>query len=69
MKTEVYDRYIIERDKEYLVAVAYPQKLLTRWSISPWDAAMIEDKSEANRLARRVKGRVRQFNPVTGVLV
>ena len=60
--------FIISKGNEFLVAISYPCSRLPRYSISPWDAAMIRKLDDARRIAKILGGKVRKFNPVTGVL-
>ena len=62
-------RYIIQKGNEFLVAIAYTDTKLPRYSMSPWDAAPIERKEDAERVAEKVGGDVKVFNPVSGVMV
>lgn len=57
---------IIRKNGEYLVALPYPDTLVTRWSISPWDGYRMTDSGTADQLAKRVGGVVAEFNTLTG---
>ena len=37
-----------------------------RWSLSPWDAWRTRDLEAARRVARKVGGELRLFNPIVG---
>ena len=61
-------QYIIQKGNEFLVAIAYPEKQIPRYSTSPWDAAPIYSMEDARLVAEKVGGEVRTFNPVSGVI-
>ena len=61
-----YGGWIVYANGEYLVAVAYTDTKLCRWSVSPYDAAFFPDKQDAERVALKVGGSIKRFNPITG---
>jgi len=60
--------FIVERGGAYLVAVSYTENKVLRWSQSKFDAARIEDHKTADRIAGKVGGVVKMFEPLTGKL-
>jgi len=46
--------------------VPYTDTILTRWSISPWDAYWTRNRRVAKKIAARVDGVVMEFNRITG---
>lgn len=60
--------FIVERGGAYLVAVPYTDNNVLRWSQSKFDAARIEDYKTADRIAKKVGGVVKMFEPLTGKL-
>lgn len=60
--------FIVERGGAYLVAVPYTDNKVLRWSQSKYDAARIEDYKTADRVAKKVGGVVKMFEPITGRL-
>lgn len=63
-----YDGILIQKGKKYLVAVRNNGKQTLKWSTSPWDGVLIEKLSDAQRVAKKVGGKIVRFNPVTGVI-
>lgn len=68
MKVNDYDTWIIRFGKVYLVAVAYEDTGMCRFSESIYNAARFSDWNDANMIARRTGGEIMRFNPVTGVI-
>lgn len=66
MKVSDYDTYVIRYGNVYLVAVAYEDTKICRFSDSPYDALPFDDVYEAKRVASRTGGSAVRFNPVTG---
>jgi len=66
MDVSIYDGWIIFAHGEYLVAVAYEDTRMCRWSTSPFDALLIHDVNEALRIAQIARGKIHKFNPITG---
>lgn len=60
--------FVVERGGAYLVAVPYTENKVLRWSQSKYDAVMIEDYKTADRIAEKVGGVVKRFEPITGRL-
>ncbi len=61
-----YMRHIVEKDGRYLVG--HVVNGVCRYSTSVYDAWFTNDISTANRVARKLKGRRRTFNYLTGVV-
>ena len=61
--------YIIKRGSEYLVAVLHTKPQVIRWSIYRYDAARIDRRADAERVARITGGDVLTFYPAEGVTV
>ena len=56
---------IVRRGNEYLVGkIVFCNEL--RWSLSRWDAWRTRDLEAARRVARKVGGEMRLFNPIVG---
>lgn len=68
MDVKRMDRWVVYMDGQYLIAMAYTDTKLCRWSNSPFNAAMFERIEDAQKLAGKVCGNVRKFNPITGVV-
>ncbi len=66
MDINSYGGWIVYANGEYLVAVAYLDTKFCRWSISPYNAAFFPDKHDALKVARKVDGSIKWFNPITG---
>lgn len=62
-------RYIISRNRQYLVGIPYYCTLKPRWSNSPYDAARIKNANDARAVAKKVGGNVHRFNPLNGEVV
>lgn len=60
--------YIIRRDSEYLVAIAYSDSKTARWSPSAWDAVRIPWLDEAQKVARIFGAEIVRFSNVDGVI-
>ena len=58
--------FLIKKNGEYLVGLPYPDSMVMRWSVSPWDGARIYKKSIAEKVADKVGGLVVKFDQVTG---
>ena len=58
--------WIVRRGSEYLVAMAYIDKRMVRWSTSAYDAARIQDRDKAEKVAGVVGGTVVIFDRITG---
>lgn len=58
--------YVVGIHNQYMVAMAYEERRVLRTSPSIYDAARISDLKKATHLARRVRGKVIAFNPITG---
>lgn len=63
-----YNVWLVRVDTEYLVAVAYEDTKMCRWSRSPFDALQIKDLNSALEIAKAAKGTVVRFNTITGVI-
>lgn len=59
--------YIIRKDGQYLVAIAYTDSKTPRWSVSAWDAVRIMWIDEAEKVAAKVGGEVVMFSNIHGV--
>lgn len=59
-----YDRFVVERNRQYLVFVRDGKWL--KFSTSPYDAARLRTQNEARAVARKIGGRVAVFNNLTG---
>jgi len=68
MDISKYDVWLVRVGQEYLVAVAYDDTKMCRWSNSPFDALQITDINSAMIVARAAKGTVVRFNTITGKL-
>lgn len=68
MDIRKYTTLIIKRENEYLVGCILNSGGMTRWSNSAWDAWHTREWFDAQRVAKRVGGRIMLFNPVTGEL-
>ena len=56
---------IVRRGNEYLVGkIVFCNEL--RWSLSRWDAWRTRSMEDARKVARRVGGVPRLFNPIVG---
>ena len=66
MKVSDYDGWVIRYGKVFLVAVAYEDTKMCRFSESPYNAAMFMDMNDAIGIAGRTGGEVVRFNPVSG---
>ena len=66
MNVKQYDAWIVQVENQYLVAVAYKDTNMCRWSTSPFDAAQIEDINAALTIAKAAGGHIVRFNPITG---
>lgn len=60
--------YIIRKDGEYLVALAYLDSKTPRWSVSAWDAVRIIWREDADRIVEKLGGEVLKFSNVRGVI-
>ena len=60
--------YIIRKDGQYLVAIAYTDSKTPRWSVSAWDAVRIMWRQDAERVAEKTGGEVIVFSNVKGVI-
>ena len=69
MDVNNYGGWVVFADGEYLVAVAYEDTKLCRWSTSPFSAAFFTDSNDALQVALKVGGQIRRFNPITGVVL
>lgn len=60
-----YDRLIIEKDRRYLTGV---KDLRPQWHWSPYHAWWDKHgrRETTKGIARKLGGRVRRFNPITG---
>lgn len=60
-----YDRMIIEKNRQYLYCVKDNNPV---WHWSPWHAWHDElNRTEITKtIARKIGGKVRKFNPITG---
>ena len=67
MSSEELCGLIVRKDGEYLVARILHSKQL-RWSISPYDAVLIQNWKKARALADKVGGELVTFNPITGTV-
>ena len=68
MSVNDYGGWIVHKDGEYLIAVAYTDTKFCRWSTSPFSAAFFTDSGQALQVALKVGGEIRRFNPITGVV-
>ena len=68
MDVKNYGGWIVRSEGEYLIAVAYSDTRLCRWSNSPFNAAFFTRMDDAVRVAQKVGGEVLRFNPITGVV-
>jgi len=66
MDVNSFNGWIVCVNGQYLVAVAYEDTRMCRWSSSPFDALLFDDVNDAVRIANPSGGYVRRFNPVTG---
>ena len=66
MDVSEYDVWLVQVGQDYLVAVAYEDTKMCRWSNSPFDALHIDDINSAMRIAKAAKGTVVRFNTITG---
>ena len=60
--------FIVRKDGEYLVALAYLDSKTPRWSISAWDAVRIMWFQDAQRLADKFGGEIVRFSNIRGVI-
>ena len=60
--------FIIRKDGEYLVALAYLDSKTPRWSISAWDAVRIMWFQDAQRVADKLGGEIVRFSNIRGVI-
>lgn len=66
MNVHDFDAWLVKTNGLYLVAVAYEDTHMCRWSDSPFDALRFEDVNDAIRIARTAGGQIVRFNPITG---
>ena len=66
MDVHDYDFWLVKVGNEYLVAVAYEDTRMCRWSISPFDALRFVDVNDAIRIAQSAGGQIVKFNSITG---
>lgn len=59
-----YDRMIIRRNGYFLVGMGEDGHL--RWSTSPYDAWHHKKRQYVIRVAKRVGGKMKIFNPING---
>lgn len=67
MEIDRYDRFIVIRAGRYLASAGDGIGKL-RMTDSPWDAWQETDKGKAQMVAKRIGGRIRRFNLVTGTV-
>ena len=67
VETEKYDAYIVMRGGQY-VAGYWPGLGKVRMTDSPWDAWAEKSRAKAQLVANRVGGKIRKWNPVTGIV-
>ena len=63
-----YDYWLVRVNNEYLVAVAYEDTRMCRWSTSPFDALPFKNVNDAIRIAQTAGGKIVRFNRITGIL-
>ena len=59
-----YDRFVVMKQNYYLRGIGMNGELL--WSTSPWDAWHNPWRHNVQKVAKRVGGKMRVFNPITG---
>jgi hypothetical protein len=62
-----YDRMIVKKDGYFLVGMGLDGHL--RWSTSPWDAWHHSKRQYVIRVAKRVGGKMKIFNPIRGSVI
>lgn len=62
-----YDGWVVRRNHMYLVAVAYEDTMMARWSDCIYEGHRFRERKTAENAARRTGGEMIKFNPVTGV--
>lgn len=67
MKIENCRRYIVEKDKSYLMHMPR-EETVPRWTYSAYTAEHYRDRQEALKMAKQFGGKIRMFNPITGVI-
>ena len=66
MDMNAYDVWIVRFGTVFLVALAYEDTKMCRFSESKYDAAQFADINDAIWVAQRSGGEVVRFNPITG---
>lgn len=66
MDVNNFNGFVVWRKGEYLMAVAYTDTKVCRWTSSPFNAAFFTDVNSAVRVAMRTGSQIRRFNPITG---
>lgn len=60
--------YIIRKDGEFLVAIAYTDSKTPRWSLSAWDAVRFQWYQDARRVVDLLGGEIVKFSNIHGVI-
>ena len=60
--------FIVRKDGEYLVALAYLDSKTPRWSNSAWDAVRIMWFQDAKRIADYLDAEIVRFSNIRGVI-
>ena len=66
MDISTFDVWIVRFGTVFLVAVAYEDTKMCRFSESKYDAVQFTDMNDAIWVAKRSGGEVVRFNPITG---
>ncbi len=71
-RTDSFDRIIVEKDRMYVRNGPLLKMYAPKWEpdLTPhrWDAKPFSSHSIANKIARKIGGRVRMFDTLEGVI-
>lgn len=60
------ERYVIQKENEFLMGMPYDDSMFCRWSASPYDGYQSKSFNTAIRVAKQLGAKVMVFNKLTG---